>query len=107
MFIVDHEDSNAGLGFRPDGEQGRRLPSLGRGAHAVLSKRYRHRLVLGFRLTAPYAGFGPTCRGVAATRILRTTTGKSVDSDVAVGPGPHQGASSDRTRCTDLRHAGG
>src|SRR5438105_3639009 len=34
-------------------------------------------VVLDFRLTPPYAGFGPTCREVAAARILRITTAKS------------------------------
>src|SRR5207245_3158580 len=50
---------------------------LDRGGHAVLSKRYRHRGVLDFRLTLPYAGFGPTCRKAAAAAILRTTTTNS------------------------------
>ena len=88
VFVIDHQNPHAGLGLRPDGEHGRRFPSLDGGSHAVMSKRYGHRGVLDFRLTPLYAGFGPTCRRAAATGILRTTTTNSAGHRALRGVAP-------------------
>src|SRR6059058_4936127 len=45
-------------------------------------------IVLDFRLTPSYAGFGPICREVAAPPILRTTTRSSAHFAVTAAAPP-------------------
>ena len=104
MLVIHDEYPHARPGVRPDCQQGGQLAPVTR-LGAVLGHRHGHRSRPGKRLPPSYARFGPHCRAPAAPRFFRMKWARTpCPGHRERGPGSHQGASHDRTACTDLRH---